>query len=174
MQINYDEIVTENYSELIDNETLQTLKKIALDERKLLDYKLRNKTGGIKYYLLMKKAIEFANIRQENLERNKYEKSILINNIIFSNEQCAKILNSGNFDRETLQTFIALVNYANRHIEKATKQQIHAINTFTKSIVTHFQKYVGIIKPEIIINKINEVLIYQPELLESKSNKHTR
>ena len=176
MKINYSNVYVGNYRELLSDEELNNLILLASKQRKFLDYKYRQMIDGTKYSMLIKKAFEFTNINRENNSRPDYEKNIIANNIVFSNSQCAKLLNIGKFDLKSLQAYIALIRIVKNNKENANQKYVDAVNAFTIKLMNHFRKYVGSAKPEIIINKINELLTYEPELIElaEKDNKRSR
>lgn len=174
MKIDYSKIILGNYRELLSEETLNNLKELAQDKRKFLDYKYTHLRGSNRYKMLMVKAVEYAYISKENSEKNELEKTIIVNNIVFNNEVFAKLLNNGNFDKNSLSQYIALVNYIKNNGENINSKYTNAVNSFTLKLVNYFKKYVGIINPELLINKINEVLVCDKELLEEKENNRTR
>ena len=179
MNIDYSKIVVGDYSKLISEERLSLLKSLALDKKKFLDYQYKYMIGSEKLLVIIDKAFKFAYIDKDNCEKNKYEKTIIVNNIVFDNTRFAKILKIGNFDKDKLQKLIILVNYVKNkkdknELSKDDIKYIDVINIYMKELVRHFHMYIGQIKPEIIINKLNELLIYEPELLEDKKNNHTR
>ena len=176
MKINYCNVYVEDYHKLLSEEELNSLVLLALNQRKFLDYKYKHLMGSTKFSMLIGKAFEFTNINRENNSRPDYEKNIIANNIVFSNSQCAKLLNIGKFDLKSLQAYIALIRIVKNNKENANQKYVDAVNAFTIKLMNHFRKYVGSAKPEIIINKINELLTYEPELIElaEKDNKRSR
>ena len=98
---------------------------------------------------------------------------------VSDNERFASILNSGKFDYESLKTFMKILNYlklkiANGDLTEKDQKYVRIVDSFAMKLVNYFKKYNGVSDQSIIINKINEVISYEPELISIISSKHTR
>lgn len=176
MNIDYSKIITKDLKLLITEERLMAIKDEAELENKYI--KRHGLTDYVKEYL-SKKADEIANTRAQHKEKNDVEKAILTANIALSDdEKIAEVLLKGNFDKDTLEMYIALLDYVKSKTAKNHKidsKYANAADTFTKKLLKHFKTMcVGNPTAIIIINRINELLSFKPELLELRSNTHTK
>ena len=176
MYIDYSKIITENLQLFITNEQLENIKKIAEKEKCYIKGKCSKTTL---FSMLPAKANEIVYTSSRHQQKNGVEKALIACNIVFDDEKIANILLNGNFDKEALVTFIKLVNYLKHKIdtdalEEKDKRYLIVADKYAKKLVSHFNKYIGGCEITIIINKINELLSFRPELLETKEAKHTR
>ena len=158
-------------------ERVEEIKDLATKERVFLmnKYHTNNNISTI----LSSKAYEIAYVNVRNSELNDVEKNILANNIVFDDDKFATILKKGNFDLTYLDSFIKLVNYMkyktdNNKLANSDQRYLTTIYIYAKKIVDHFTKYVGNVDKYIIINKLNEIITFNPEILENKKNKFIR
>lgn len=176
MYIDYSRIVVEDFTKYIDAEKLAELKEIARKEKTYLTNRYNpNTLRGI----VDRKAWEIVTINARHQLRNDLEKSIIANNIVFDNQKFASILNSGSFDLESLETFVKIVRYiktrlANGDFDDKDQKYVRIADSFALKLANHFKKYIGISDQNLIINKINEVISYEPELIVSKKSDHSR
>lgn len=176
MHIDYSKIITENFKYHTNEETLTEIKLEAQNERKYI------KRNGITPYVkehFFDKANEIAYVSSRHHRKNEYEKALLAANIVFDDEKFAEILSKGNFGEDMLETYIKLLNYLKKAIindrfEKKDERFQETAEKYTKLLSKHFTFYVGKNNPTIIINKINELLSYRPELLIEKNNHYTK
>ncbi len=168
-------IVTVDLKQYISNNKLNELVKIANDERTYLNNRYRAE------YLkdcLDRRAIEIIFKGTKYQDRSNIEKIIIANNIVFSNQKFADILNTGNFDINSLRAFLKLVNYFNNvssdDLSDDDERYLEILNKFERKLINHFKRQIGVTDLTIIINKLNELLSFEPELLEQNNNKHTR
>ena len=164
---------------IVDFKTMQNLnelKEIAKNERTYL-----NNRYHIEYLknCLDRKAIEVAFKTAKYQNYNDNEKMIIASNIVFDNQKFASILNNGNFDIKSLQAFLKLVNYFvnncnGNNLSEDDKKYLEIANKFERKLINYFKRQVGVTYFTIIINKLNELLTFEPELLTKKVNKHTR
>ena len=176
MYIDYSKIITKDLKTLITEQQLQMIKTEATKERNYI------KRNGITEYIknnFFKKAEEVAYVSYRHNQKNDTEKAMLAANIVFEDEKFAEILQKGNFDLHTLETYINLLNYlkskiANGDEEKIDEKYLRTAEIFAKKLSKHFQIFIGRNNPNIIINKINEIISFKPELLQDKENKHTK
>ncbi len=176
MYIDYSKIITENFKLFISNEQLEDLKQIAYKERTYINAKY---SKNLTKFFLSKKANEIVYINARHRAKNIVDKALIASNIVFDDEKMVKILTSGNFDRESLETFIKLLNYlkikvTNHSTDESDKKYLDIADNYAKKLIKHFSKYIGDCEIDIIINKINEILSFKPELLETKQTKYTR
>ena len=169
-------IVTVDLKQYISNDKLSELVKIANDERTYLNNRYR-----VEYLkdCLDRRAIEIIFKGTKYQDRSNIEKIIIANNIVFSNQKYADILNTGNFDIKSLKAFLKLVNYfinnvSDDDLSDDDKRYLEIVKKFERKLINHFKKQVGVTDSAIIINKLNELLSFEPELLEENKNKHTR
>ena len=176
MYIDYSKIVTKDLKLLISDEKLQTIKNEAEMERKFI---WRN---GLTEYVknhFFNKADEVAYVSYRHKDKNSTEKAMLAANIVFEDEKFCEILLKGNYDLHTLETYITLLNYlkskiANGEEEKIDEKYLKTAENLAKKLSKHFQMYVGKNNPNMIINKINEIISFKPELLNNQTNTHTK
>lgn len=176
MYIDYSKIITEDFKLYLSEEQVEELKKIAKKEKTYLTNRYNANTLRS---MLDQKACEIVYINIRHQLRNNLEKAIIANNIVFDNERFASILNSGKFDYESLKTFMKILNYlkskiANGDLTEKDQKYVRIADSFAMKLVNHFKKYNGVSDQSIIINKINEVISYEPELISIISSKHTR
>ena len=176
MYIDYTKIITDNFKNHTNEETLESIKSEALHERNYI--KRNGFTSYVKEHFFGK-ADEIAYVSSRHHGKNEYEKALLAANIVFDDEKFAEILLKGNFSKDMLETYIKLLNYlkkaiANNRFEKKDEKFQETAEKYTRLLSKHFSLYIGKNSPNIIINKINEILSYKPELLEEKNNTHTK
>ena len=176
MNIDYNKIITNNYNLYITEKNLNELKEIALKEKSIIKSKYHVDT--IKE-ILAQKANETAYINHRYNDLNMYEKAIIASNIVFNNDKFINVLNKGNFSYETLTIFMKLLNYIkytieNGNINEKDNKYINTVNIFSKKLSNHFYKYTGVNDINIIINKLNEIISFNPELLNDNIKSNTR
>ncbi len=176
MYIDYSKIITDNFRLFISDEKLGFLKAEAKKESMMIKGRYSN---VVLKEILSQKADEIVYIYSRNQSKNSIEKALLANNIVFDDENFASILSKGNFDAESLEVFIRLLSYLKTKIAKDDitendKKYFDKADQYAKKLVNHFTKYIGKTNPNIIINKINELRSYNPELLDKKGTKHTK
>lgn len=177
ININYSKIIAENLTTQITPERLEELKNKGKIERS--NIKRRYDTNTLKI-LFAKRAEEIVYLKQEYQKYYDIEKGIILASIVFDNdEKFVHMLSMGNFDKETLEIFLHLLAFlknkaANDGLDESDERYINSVNKYAKRLVNQTARYIGLVQPEIIINKINQILSFNPELLESKENKKTR
>ena len=176
MNIEFNKLITNDFKIYVSSERLAELQDAANMEKR---YLVNKYSSGVIKSFLDKKALEIANTSARYNSLNAYEKVILSNNIVFDNKKFANVLTSGNFDIESLQTFLNLINYlkakvSNNALSESDSKYLTVATNFTKKLVNHFKKYLGVTDHTVIINKINEVISFEPELLMKKAPKNTR
>ena len=175
MNINFEHIITSNLIDLITEERLAEIKAEAKIERNYL------KRHGITDYIkehLSNKAEEIAYIKKANKDKTAVEKALLAANIVYEDESFAEILAKGNFTAQKLSNYLKLLHYFkykkdNTMNEKELLYQ-KSLKLFTLALTRHFSKYIGNVTANTIINKINELLSFKPNLLINEENKKTR
>lgn len=176
MTLDYSKIVLKDLKNQINEEKYQELKKAA--EPKRHEFLIKHSSNGIiDYPYIAKRAHEVTYIGSKYKDKNKYEQAIILSHIFFSNnKKFAEILLAGDFDKDTLDNLLNLLEYitnkkATCGLDEMDKQYEKSCHTLILQINKHLKKYIGNIdKGEIIINKISEIITYQPELLEKKSS----
>lgn len=177
MNIDYSKIVPQNLTLFINERDLESLKIIGRKERN----KIKNShNSALLKELFAKRADEIVYLKHEYQGYSSVEKAIILANIVFDNDQkIAYILSTGNFEKETLETYLQLLSYlkiksANQGLDENDKKYNKTVNDYAKKLVNHIAKYVGPVTPEIIINKINEIISFNPKLLDTKESQQTR
>ncbi len=169
MNIDYTKIITNDLNLLISPERLELIKAEALKERNYI--KARYSHEYVKERLFTR-AYEVAYTTARYQEKSDTEKALLTANIVFNDdERFAEILRNGNFNLEMLSTYIKLLNYiqkAKAESKKVDEKYTKTAEIFTKRLVARFQRIVGQNEPSIIINKINEIISFKPELLDTQ------
>ena len=176
MNIDYNKIITNNFNLNITEEELNTLKEIAIKEKNII--KAKYHTDTIKE-ILAQKANETAYVNHRYNHLNMAEKAIIASNMVFDDEKFVNILNKGNFSYETLEVFIKLLNYVkykikSNNLNEKDNKYLNTVNIFAKKLLNHFIKYTGINDINIIINKLNEVISFNPELLDKMKKTNSR
>lgn len=177
MFIDYSKITTEDLRLYIDATKLAELKEVAKSERTYLDNRYNK---DILRTILAKKAEETVYINARHQTRNNIEKAIIASEIVFDSNKFAETLKNGDFDIDTLQTYIKLLNYLKAkvanddEIDANDEKYLVIADNFAKKLVRHFIKYNGVSSQNIIINKINEVLSFEPELLIENNKRNHR
>ncbi len=176
MYIDYNKIITDDFKNHTNEATLTEIKREALRERNYI------KRNGLTAYVkehFFSKADEIAYVSARHYKKSDSEKALLAANIAYDDEKFVEILSKGNFNIDMLETYIRLLNYLkkairNNSLEKRDEKLQETVEKYTRLLLKHFNLYVGKNNPNILINKINEVLSYRPELLEEKTNTHTK
>ena len=176
MYIDYSKIVTKDLKSLVTEEDLASLKDMAKKERLYLNGKYNYVTLK---EMVSQKANEIVYVCARYKEKSEAEKALIACNIVLDDEKTAVRLNTGKYDKDTLITFIKLLNYLknkfdNNTISESDKKYLSIADTFGKKITLYFGKYIGNCEPDVIINKINELLSFRPELLETKQTTKIR
>ena len=176
MKIDYSKLCLEDYRTSVKDDVREAIKLMAQNQRAFYDYKYRYLIDGSKYGIMATRAKEFVTVNKENAARSFEEKVLIVNNILFGNNEFAEFLNKGNFDFESLTTYIKLLCFAKNNEEAVNNNAkvSKAINEYTTKLMKYFNKVYGKLSPAYIINKINEVLVYNPELLERKDARRSR
>ena len=176
MYIDYSKIVLTDMKQVITDENLEELKEIAKNEKGYI-----KRRYGVVYLKdnLDTKATEIAFTSARYKDKSKLEKTIIANNIVFDNQKFANLLRNGNFDAKTLKAFLRILSYLKSKLNAGSlseKDKDYAAKAeyFTRRLVKYFKLQIGITDSGIIINKINELLSFEPELLDELTNKHTR
>lgn len=176
MNIDFNKIITTDLKTQITEERLAEIKLEALNERKFI------KRHGITAYVkehLSNKAEEIAYLRVNNQDKTNVEKALLAANIVFDDEKFAEMLLNGDFTYDLLVSYLKLLNYLKvRKINGTTNENDEKyqllVKKFTIKLSKQISKYIGATNPNIIINKINEVVSFKPILLIEETNKYTR
>lgn len=172
MKINYSLVVTKDFKSKISEEKYQELKKLAEPCRNTLLAK--HTCDNIPdYSLISKRAYEVTYPQSKFKDRNRYEQAIISSYMFYSNnERFAEILKNGGFDRDSLENLLNSLEYiinkkATYGLNDMDKEYEKKCNKLILQIDRQITKYLGKIEHgELIINKISEILSYQPELLE--------
>jgi hypothetical protein len=172
MYIDYTRIITEDFKSFITDSELAELKEVARKEKAILTARYNPDTLR---RILERRANEIVTINAKYQAYNDYEKAIVANNIVLDNKKFASVLNSGNFDAESLDSFIKMLRYiknrlANGDYSEKDQKYMKIADNFAKKLVAHFAKYLGINNQNLLINKINEILSYEPELINKKND----
>ena len=176
MKINYEKIVTRDLTSLISEEQLANLKNEAKKERNRIKYY----NGYNKDITIQNRAEERVYLAGEYQKKNSIEKAILLANIVFDDDnKFAEMLLHGNYDRRILESYIKLLEYlkSKRAYYTLEEHDLHyenKCNVLASRIAKHISMYIGPVNPEIIINKINEILSFCPELLETHEERNTK
>lgn len=171
MKIDYNKIFPEDLNQYFTKEELKQAKEYALTKRKWLMSAYSYMAADRKW--LSNKAEELMFVNHENRNRSNVEKALIAANIVFDDKKFAEILSAGKFDTDSLKVYISLLNYikAKKLQGKLDEKDINLnkkINEFTQKLIKHFNMYVGTIIPDILINKISEIISFKPELLDKK------
>ena len=191
MSINYNEIFTKDFRSAFDGdyeERVIALKKEGIIERNKIT-KNGSRIGCIDH--LTNRAIEYPN-NSKHQHLTKVEKIILGGNILFEDESFSeyllRFLAKYNYNSKLLKAYIKLLDsiktaeeygieesIEEMYIKKANILTLQLKNYFKAAIglkdVVYDYEYDGIRKPKhidcssLIINKINEILSFRPELL---------
>jgi len=176
MFIDYSKIITEDLRLYVNATQLAELKDVASKERTYLNNRYHKDTLRT---ILARKAEETVYVNARHQTRNNIEKAIIASEIVFDSQKFAEILLNCEFDINTLQTYIKLLNYlkakvANDDIDQNDEKYLVIADNFAKRLVKHFIKFNGVSSQNIIINKINEILSFEPELLDTEGKKNSR
>ena len=176
MYINYSKIITHDFKIYVTEKEFNELKEMAKKEKECLK---RKYNADSLRSMLSSKATETAYKTSKYHKKNDFEKAILASNIVFDNEEFASILEKGNFKADTLKSYLKLLNYLKYKmsidgLDEKDKKYAEKADNFAKKLVAQFAYWKTTIDHTIIINKINEVLSFEPELIENKQPSHTR
>ena len=174
MNINFNRIITTDLTSIITEDRLKEIKAEAILERNYI--KRFGLTPEVKEFF-SNKAEEIAFINKKNEDKTKAEKALLAANIVFDDEKLAEILNKGNFTVGRLRSYLKLLTYLKskeNNYSKADKLYLDSVKLFTSLLSRHVAIYVGRINPNVLINKINEILSFNSELLITETNKKAR
>lgn len=166
-EIDFAKILPNNLEEEINMEKLIELKEIA-DKRKGYIGR-RYTTMRTSRAFVSNKGYEYAYTSSEMSNKTNEEKALITSNIAFTDKEFANIINNSDFDKERLENYIIMLN--NYKLNPNNTELLKLIKRETKNIIDYFLNMCGIIKPIIIINKIIEILTYNPNLLRTKGEK---
>ena len=177
MYIDYNRIITNTTLQRMDEDRYNELREIAEAERTvaLNKYHAYNVTD---YLAQRAHAVAYTNASSREL--NQEEKAILEANITFDDDKFISILNKGNFEVISLETFVKLLSFMTYKFKNNMKfsdddnRYLNTIDIYAKKIVNHFTKNIGDVDQNIIINKLVEVVTYQKELLINNEKKRIR
>ena len=174
MLIDYSRILNNDIRE-ISQERLEEIKSRAKAAREAIKYKCHNESEVAEY--MSSHAEEYAYIKAVNRDLSDDEKNILSANIMLTNKKLADILQNSGYQYKKLKAFIDIVTYIKRELSEGKSNAEHLekyINTsekFAKKLLTTFRKQIGKVTSSQIINKLYEVMAYEPELLKSKEER---
>ena len=174
MLIDYSRILNNDIRE-ISQERLEEIKARATAAREAIKYKCHDESEVAEY--MSPHAEEYAYIKAVNRDLSDDEKNILSANIMLTNRKLADILQNSGYQYKKLKAFIDIVTYIKRELaegkssEEHLEKYINASEKFTKKLLTTFRKQIGKITSSQIINKLYEVMAYEPELLKSKEER---
>ena len=177
MFIDYSKIITDDLRAYLNESKLKELKTVAKNEKRYLTNKYN---PDILRKILARKAEETVYINSRHQMRNNIEKAVIASEIVFDDsKKFAEVLLNGGFDTDTLRTYVKLLDYlkariASGDLEDTDEKYITIADNFAKKIVKHFINYNGVSSQNIIINKINAVLSFEPELLEINNKSNAR
>jgi hypothetical protein len=170
MIIQYDRIFLDDLKMCLSNEKMEEIRSYSMGARKRVDAMYPKASIAVKF----RKGIEFAYLAHVNQDKSDLEKALIASNFGLTNERFAEMLKDSKFDREYFETYLKLLKYTKARLaqgvelnEKDTRIK-NKVELETKRLVNYFSKINGLASPEVIINKINEILSYQPELLRGK------
>lgn len=187
MKINYDRIISVRISEQVPETELIDIRAEAMEARKRIfrDYtKIRiaaSNNIGIRAY---KEVYETGIYKQ----KSEHYKALIATNIVFyNNEKFADILLDNqrfypNRDiKDILDSAIKLATFVKKESEhkeisnEALIKKCHkAVEIFITKLMPTLEKEYGEVRPEIIINKVIEIVSFYPELLETRKTTKTR
>lgn len=166
--INYTNVIPENLNLYISEDRLNELKEIAQIERDILNRKLGNGDSFSRYF--------FAKTAEEIAYGSKYkhlsdiEREVLASNIALSDEKFNAIIEDNElFNMVYFKKYYKLINYfahtdiRYRALYDGESSAKKFVENYTKLLVNRFTKYMGAISPEVIINKINEIISFNSQ-----------
>ena len=179
--IEYDKIVTEDLKPLIDKITLTTLKEIAKLEKYNLESTTINYTQNI-YRQVESKPFINAKAYNRIYYSSKYQnisieqKAIISANIIFNDNKFISYLCDSPFSSESIKEYLKIIKsckkiLSTRQPTEKEEKYITAVEKFTDKLSIYFAQCVGKVNSTIIINKLNEINSFNPELLEYKNTR---
>ena len=180
MKIDYSIIVTKDFKGLISQEEIENLRKNAKIDKNTLINKNTNRDGVRNYKRIANRAYEIIYFGSKYQTKNSIEKAIIYSYMAYdNNKRFAEILVKSGFDRDTLENLINLLEYiknkkATVGLDEIDLEHENKCLNLIKKIFEKINYYIGELRPELIIIKINEILSYQPELLETNKDKKTK
>ena len=171
--IDYNKIIPGSLNAFITKEELDKIKELAIKERETMTRKLYRADSFTKFFA-PKKAEELAyGSKYSNF--NSVEKAILAANIALPDEKVERALADNElFGFEYLKHYLKIVDYfryARPHDGEIPTEEVAAkkfMTNYNRALVNRFTMYFGSINPSLIINKINEIVSFNPQLLDSK------
>lgn len=169
--IDFSKILPEHLNSIMTGEELNKIKELAEKERNLMARKQYNSPAYVRYFAA-KRAEEIAFSTKYN-DFSTNQRAVLAANIALTDEKIGEVLAGKElFGFEYLNHYIKLVNYfSNKKSEEFSQEEVVSkkfVDNYTKALVNRFTMYVGAISPALIINKINEILSFNPEVLNIK------
>ena len=175
MNINYDIIIAKNFNTLITEEEYEKAIENGIFERDYMLRRIKDSVYASEYLIDRAYAAPYVNAKYQNM--SLAEKAIMAGTIAFDNKKFASVLLKGNFNYESLVTFLKLVDYLkfkknNQVMDEKNKKYENSVNLYARKLENHFRYHFGRTNINIIINKINEIISYEPELLlDNNKNK---
>ena len=168
MKIDYYKIITTDFKEILDDDRYEELKEKGILERNLY---LKSTVAQKSKRYLSNRANEIANNKSEYKNLTPAERAIVTVNIAYDDKKFCEALAADGYTAEELERFIKWLGYIK--IKRSSRKYTNVDALYEKEInmrafmlLEHFQKYFGASDINIIINKINEILSYQRDLLE--------
>ncbi len=173
MNIDYQRIYIENLNNLINKKRYDEIVLLAkCEHERLMQYGL---TTSITQLLSARARLIANSEKYSNL--NTIEKTLLETNIVYSDKKIADILKAGNFNFDSIISFMQILAYLkyktnkNTLTEKDSRYQAY-VNKYAENLTKYFTLYSGNADINIIINKISEVLSFNRSLLSGKVKKN--
>lgn len=171
--LRFNRIVVEDLNSIFSQDQIKELMTVAARKRQYFvnAYKFNtNKTS--KDYTIGKIVLETVYRKSEFMKYNDYEKAFLVANMIFpNNKKFIEALYHNNIDASVIKLYLDCVKWLKGHSEDTMNPNYPKILKFVEHYRIIMSKIftiqMGGTDPEVIINKLNQIVSLEPELLDS-------
>ena len=172
-KIDYNKVIPGSLNTFLTRDELCKIKELADKEREVMASKLYRADSFTKFFA-PKRAEEIA-YSSKYSDFSSIEKAILAANIALPDEKVENALADNElFGFEYLKHFLKIIDYfryVKPHDGEVPTEEVAAkkfMTNYNRALVNRFTMYFGSINPSLIINKINEIVSFNPQLLDSK------
>lgn len=182
--IDFSKVVPDYLNKVIDLTEREAILDFANMERRGTQRKFSYSESDFNEYIKSRASeIAFSSCKYEELKFP--EKAVLASNIALDKEKFVNALNglaknSNSFGFDYLKQYVKLACYFSikkdvNNLSKFDEKFYTFLIRYNKLICSELSNYFGYVKPHLIINMLNEIISFEPELLNSyKKSNHTK
>lgn len=173
--IDFSKVIVEHLNSVMKKDEVDSISRLAKIERDALLMKHGYDLSFSLAYVKQRAAeIAYNSSRYDSL--NEIQKAVLASNIALDKSKVIYALNrldSPFFGLCYLENYINNLRYFKynkksiRDMSETEKTVYTFLTKYTKVLVNSFSQYFGDVEPHLLINMINEIMSFNPELLDS-------